>query len=114
MERVYTMSKTVYCEKCKRRIPYRGDLVTTTIFLEVVPYHEDCFANDLKGAKTLFVDNQPINGFSGNSTFLLCFILAFILLFFVDGPMKWLSILMIIPIIYRIYSYLKYERHLEK
>ena len=49
-QRVRNLTKHVYCEKCVGEIEFRGDLVTTTILFDVVPYHEDCYAKDLKGA----------------------------------------------------------------
>ncbi|PEJ59020.1 MULTISPECIES: hypothetical protein [unclassified Bacillus (in: firmicutes)] len=108
------MSKTVHCDRCSQEIRIRGDLVTATMFFQVVPYHEDCYAKDLKGAKTLILNNQPINGFSGNFLTFIA-IVVFILSFFInDETMIYLSILSAIPIIYRLYSFIIYERHLEK
>ncbi|MBP0726420.1 hypothetical protein J5Y03_14765 [Bacillus sp. RG28] len=106
------MNKTIYFDKCLREITVRNDLVTAILFFEVVPYHENCYAKDLKGVKTLFLDNQPINGFSGNFVTLLA-ILFCIGCFFYE-PMKYLSIIAIIQIIYRLYSYFVFERHIEK
>ncbi|MYL32065.1 hypothetical protein GLW08_04750 [Pontibacillus yanchengensis] len=108
------MSKPIYCDKCKKEIRVREDLVTATMVIEVVPYHEACYAKDLKGAKTFFLDNQPINGFSGNVGIFFVMILAFFWLLFADGASKAASLLALIPIGYRLYSYLTYERHVEK
>ena len=108
------MSKLVYCDKCAREIKVRDDLVTATLLFEVVPYHEECYAKDLKGAKTIFLDNQPLNGFSGNLGISLLFISAIVWSLVAEAPLKWLSLLAIIPICYRLYSYLSYERHIER
>ena len=114
LQGVVILSKTIYCDKCVKEIKVRDDLVTSTLLFEVIPYHEDCYAKDLKGAKTIFLDNQPLNGFSGNFLFFLSIILAFVWLLIADPPLKWLSLVAIIPIGYRLYSYLTYERHIER
>jgi hypothetical protein len=111
---VVTLSKTVYCDKCAKEIEVRDDLVTATLFFEVVPYHSECYARDLKGARSFFLDNQPLNGFSGNFGFILVTIIAIGWLFFAENPSKWFSLFAIIPIGYRLYSYLIYERYTEK
>jgi hypothetical protein len=111
---VVILSKTVYCGKCGNEIKVRDDLVTATLFLEVVPYHTGCYARDLKSVRTLFLDNQPLNGFSGNFGFILVTIMAIGWLFFAENSSKWLSLLAIIPIGYRLYSYLIYERYTEE
>ncbi|WP_108671864.1 hypothetical protein [Peribacillus acanthi] len=108
------MAKAVYCDKCYREVEVRGDLVTTTMFLEVVPYHEECYAKDLKGVKTFLVSNQPLNGFSGNFTAIVALLFMLGMLVFAEESLKWMSFLAIIPIIYRLYSYIVYERHLDK
>ncbi|WP_088073044.1 hypothetical protein [Gottfriedia luciferensis] len=108
------MSKIVYCDKCLKEIRIRGDLVTTTMFFQVVPYHEDCYAKDLKGAKTFFLSNQPINGFSGNFLSFLAILICISTFFINDETMIYLFFFTLFPIIYRLYSYFIYERHLEK
>ncbi|KGP72864.1 hypothetical protein [Pontibacillus yanchengensis] len=108
------MSKPIYCDKCNQEITVRDDLVTALMVVEVVPYHEACYAKDLKGAKTFFLDNQPLNGFSGNITFIFAIIIGLLWLLIADGGSKAASLLALIPIGFRIYAYLTYERHVEK
>ncbi|WP_433745535.1 hypothetical protein [Falsibacillus pallidus] len=108
------MTKKVYCEKCVKEIKFRDDLVTAVLFLKVVPYHSDCYAKDLKSAKTFFLDNKPLNGFSGNLGFVLALILAIGWSLISAGLSKWWSLLVIIAIGYRLYSYIMFERHVEK
>lgn len=108
------MSKQVYCDKCKREIRVRDDLVTPTIFFEVIPYHEECFAKDLKSIKTLFLDNHPINGFVGNMAAILACVLIPMCFFIDDVKLKVIAAFLIIGLIYRVYSYYVFERHLEK
>lgn len=106
------LAKSIYCDRCAGEIKYKEDLVTATSLFQVAPYHEECYAKDLKGVNTLFVNNQPINGLSGNFIAITSFIFALILLFIAEGVEKWASIVLLIPIAYRLFSYLYYERHL--
>ncbi|PFH82558.1 hypothetical protein [Bacillus sp. AFS088145] len=108
------MSKEIHCDRCLKEIRIRGDLVTATSFFKVVPYHEDCYARDIKGAMTLFVNNQPINGFSGNFLTFLAIIIFFVSLFVKNDMMFIITIMSGINILYRFYSYFVYERYLEK
>lgn len=80
----------------------------------MIPYHEDCYAKDLKGAKTLFLNNQPVNGFSGNLLAFFALIVLIVSLFIKEDMMIFLTIFMVFPILYRVYSYIVYERHIEK
>ncbi len=113
-EGVVILSKTIFCDKCEKEIKVRDDLVTSTYLFEVVPYHESCYAKDIKSVKTIFLDNQPLNGFSGNLVFFFSIILAVAWALISESPLKWISLLAIIPISYRLYSYLFYERHIER
>jgi hypothetical protein len=111
---VLVLAKTIYCDKCLKEIKIRSDLVTSTLFFEVIPYHEDCYAKDLKGAKSFFLNNQPLNGFSGNFGVVVTVIIAFVWFFNAEGWAKLSSLLALLPLSYRLYSYFYYERHLEK
>lgn len=112
------MEKGIHCEKCLREIEVRNDLVTTTSWFKVVPYHEECFTKELKSVNTLFVDNQPINGFSGSFIQLLSglFFIGTTIYSFSSGTPYYLllSIMFLIPIICRAYSYFSIERYIEK
>lgn len=105
------MSRAVYCEKCSREIKCRGDLVTTRLLFLIVAYHVDCYAKDLKGFRGIFLNNQLINGFSGNFVFISAVLVS---IGFAFGSMKWVSIVALLPVLYRIYSYYWFERTLEK
>jgi hypothetical protein len=107
------MEGIVICKKCSRLIEKRDELITSTYLFEVVPYHEECFAKDIKGAKSLLVSNQPLNGFSGNIWTIFSIITALVLLIFA-GEQKFLSVFVILPAIYRLYSYFTFERLLDK
>ncbi|WLD94612.1 hypothetical protein [Alkalihalobacillus sp. AL-G] len=108
------MAKPVYCDKCHGEINNREDLVTATMFVSVVPYHESCYSKDLKGAKTFFLANQPINGFSGNFGVVVAALFGFGLLVFAEGGTRFTSVIFLLAVFYRLYSYIAYERHLEK
>lgn len=106
--------KVIYCEKCVGEIEHREDLVTSTSFLTIVPYHEKCYAKDLKGFKTISLSNYPINGITSNVATIIIFILGIIWLIVAEDLEKWVSILFLVPVIYRLYSYIVFERHLDK
>ncbi|WP_407270210.1 hypothetical protein [Radiobacillus sp. PE A8.2] len=106
--------RTVYCTKCLKEIRVRDDLVTATSFFIVDPYHTACYAEDLKGAKTLFLSNEPINGFAGNFVTIVALLAFIVILLIYDSPFKWLSAAALIVVGYRIYSYIVFERHIEK
>jgi len=105
------MSKAVYCEKCSREIKFRGNLVTTTLFFWIVAYHEECYAKDLKGLRGVFLDNQTLNGFSGNFLFVMAILVG---IGFAFGSMKWVSIIALLPVLYRVFSFYRFERRLEE
>ncbi len=108
------LSKTIYCDKCEKIIKERDDLVTTTYLFIVVPYHEACYAKDLKTGYTLFLDNQPLNGFTSNLFFVLSILIGIAWAVIAEPSSKWISFITLIPISYRFYSYLTYERHIGK
>ncbi|AYC28623.1 hypothetical protein [Paenisporosarcina cavernae] len=108
------MKKGVYCDYCKREIKIRPDLVTATVLGEVVPYHEDCFAKNLKGMRSFFVSNQPINGTASIVTIIFLGIVTLFGLLIRQTFGYGAAILFVISLIYRSYSYLKFERRLEK
>jgi hypothetical protein len=108
------MSKEIYCDFCQKQIKVRDDLITAAIMFEVAPFHESCYGTSIKGARTLFISNEPINGFSGSAFTVFSMIIAILWAVFTEGPMRWLSILALIPVGYRLYSYIRYERRLEK
>ncbi|OOE14858.1 hypothetical protein [Fictibacillus arsenicus] len=103
------MKKEMHCESCLMPIKTRDDLITVWAFFKVRPYHRSCYENSLKGA-ALFVGNQPINGFSGNFTALVAFILAWIPLF---TDVTWgLTVVCVLIVIMRLYSIIRFEKQL--
>lgn len=107
------MSKKVLCEACGEPIDNEEDLVTATVILEVYPFHSRCYAIDLKGAKTIILDNKPLNGFASNFKVISITIIAILWAIFADESIKWASLAALPLIIYRLYSYVAFERHLK-
>jgi len=105
------MGKAIICEHCSQEITYKEDLVTANYFIFIFPYHANCYARGLKGAKTFFLGNHPINGFSGNLSAVASFIAILMLLTMLPGIAKILAIFPAIPVIARLLAYVLYERH---
>lgn len=107
------MSKKIFCENCKKEIRSKSELITVTSFFTVVPYHEICYSSDLRSIKMFFISNQPMNGITGTIYAVICLFLTIGLPIYLQGPFKWLAVLTVIPIIYRLYSYFAIEKQIE-
>lgn len=107
------MKKTIYCEECSGVIHNKEDLVVAQFRMDVIPFHEDCYARELKGPKAIYIRNKPINGVSGNFSTFMFFLLGLGILIFGVGDIKYFSIVTINPIGIRLYSYIMFERHLD-
>lgn len=103
----------VICEKCNGEVVSSADLVTDTYVVGVVAYHERCYVQDIKGGRSFFLSNVPLNGFASNLTTIFTIIIALLLAIFADSE-RVIALLAIIPLGYRLYSYLVYERHLKE
>ncbi|QOR65023.1 hypothetical protein IM538_14375 [Cytobacillus suaedae] len=102
----------VYCEACNREIKSKQELVVTTSFFSLVCYHNACFSKSIKGFKSLFVSNSPINGIAGTTYAIFLFLVA--ILFFIFSPIyNILAILLLVVPLYRVLGWFMYERHLE-
>ncbi|MGG1572079.1 hypothetical protein [Fictibacillus sp. NRS-1165] len=107
------VSKTIICDKCSQEIMIKDDLVTVTMFFEVIPYHEGCYASDLKGTGSFFINSRPLNGLSGTISTVISILFGLWVFFYTEGSFRLIALFFFIPILYRLYSYLAYERHLE-
>ena len=105
------VNKNVHCERCCGEITNKNELVVTNNFLSIVPYHEQCFTKKLKGVSTLFVGNSPINGTMWNIGTVLAIIIGIVVLFIRE--IRYISLLSLLTLCIRFYSWFKYERHLQ-
>ncbi|MFS0864857.1 hypothetical protein [Fredinandcohnia sp. 179-A 10B2 NHS] len=93
-------------------IKERSNLVISTFFFSLAAYHDSCYSRSLKGIKTAFVGNEPINGFSGNLKAIIAAVIAIILLLTNSSYSILGFIVLLIPLI-RIYAWFIIERHLK-
>lgn len=101
-------NKKIICNKCSGRIKSKYNLVTTYKFIKIVPYHSQCYSDDLKSLNTIFVSNKPINGAFSNISTIIITIIAFILIFL--GYRE--SILLFLMPLARLYSLFMIENRL--
>lgn len=76
------MSRPIICEQCHKVIEEKEDLVTVSIFFRVKPYHYFCYGKDVRGARSVFFTNHPLNGISGNLSYLLTLLMTVALFLF--------------------------------
>lgn len=105
-------SRTVYCDECLQGIRVRNDLIVTSIALEFVPFHNACYAKSLKTTKTLFLNNNPMNGSVATFLSIVCILFAIVFMFVIPEGIYFSFILLIQPVI-RIYVWVLYERYLD-
>ncbi|WP_096153438.1 hypothetical protein [Bacillus sp. FJAT-45066] len=108
--------KEIYCEHCSGVIKDKYDLIVGVNFFTPIAIHNDCFLRSINGSRGLFLADQPLNGFWSNvfAVFVIAFF-AIGLILFSFGHLTdfWYFIFIpIITIVYRLMSYLNFERHL--
>src|SRR5699024_12072957 len=54
------VAKKVICEHCSGEIGSKDDLVVANLFINMETYHNDCYVQGLKTAKTFFLNNHSI------------------------------------------------------
>ena len=106
------MAKKIICEHCSAEIEYKEDLVVANLFINLETYHNECYAQGLKTAKTFFLNNHPLNSTGGTASAVYSVLLSIVALVFLPSEMKLLTIIALIPFLLRIISYVLYERHL--
>lgn len=108
------MSKPIICEQCHKVIEEKEDLVTASIFFRVKPYHYFCYGKDVRGSRSVFFTNHPLNGLSGTISYLLTFLMTVALFLFTEGFIKYIALVYLITeTSLRIYAYYTYSRHLK-
>src|SRR5699024_5112243 len=70
------MTKKIICEHCSEEIKYKADLVVANLFVNLETYHNECYAQGLKTAKTFFLNNHPINSIGGTMNALYSLLLS--------------------------------------
>ncbi|HLQ72207.1 MAG TPA: hypothetical protein VK142_10430 [Bacillota bacterium] len=103
-------NKHIFCEQCSKRIKSKDDLITMFIAMGIVPLHSSCYGKNLKGGFS-FLMNKPLNGWYANIQSIFFLLVAIGLLIFGDKRLKYLAIVVCIPVVYRLFSYIMYERH---
>ena len=106
------MKKTIYCKHCCGEITSKADLIVTTHLLRVVPYHQECFAKEMKTINSMFLD-KPIN--SSFTTICVAIVSAVLLALsaFIPSPQNLIIIFgVLVGAMVRAYSWLAYERYL--
>lgn len=106
--------REIFCSVCAGEIYTREDLVVANEFVEILPFHSSCYSKSVKGIRTLFLNNTPINGFASTIGTAFAFLIGLNGLIFVpETGFKLLGIfLIIVPLGLRLYSWFKYERYL--
>lgn len=125
------INQKILCRECNKQITSKKDLITAMHFIFLRPYHANCYARNIRGIKTMFLGNYPINGFSGTVSaviggliglfFLRFFSLVVIGTFFAEGFTIFYSLFftlvaivfltfIFLPLFLRLYSYFHFER----
>ncbi len=108
------MKEAIYCHKCSHEIKKREKLAVAGLLFLIAPYHEGCFAKELKGPASLFMRNQPVNSIFGTVFAIISFFLLAGVLILTEGYTKLFSIFFVFPIVFRLLSYLLYERYIPR
>lgn len=106
------MTKKIICEHCSGEIEYKSDLVVANLFINMETYHNDCYSQGLKTAKTFFLSNHPLNSIGGTLSAIYSILLSIICFVVFTNEAMLIAILVLIPFFLRILSYILYERHL--
>lgn len=105
----------IHCKYCSGEITCREDLVVTTNLIKVNVYHNQCYSKVLKTSEAITL-GEPINSLKGTVASIigpiLCLTLYFLTGIREDIYYKWISLILFVPTIYRLYSWNKYEKKL--
>ena len=106
--------KTITCIRCKQSIGKKSNLVVSNMKMVLRPFHEKCFKEHVKMKReqaSMFFDAMQLNGTYGNvmTLIFLLLIISFILVF--EVPI-FVYVLCVIYPLYRLSSWLIYERKL--
>ncbi|GAA0452145.1 hypothetical protein GCM10008935_03440 [Alkalibacillus silvisoli] len=105
--------KKVHCQNCQKQIESKKDLYTTQIFFMVQAYCKNCYIEKIKKLSSLVVSNTPLNGKYSN--FLAAITLVgLILVYFAEIQYIKIPLILVLSLVLlmRIYSFVRFERHL--
>ncbi|MDQ0352147.1 hypothetical protein J2R98_001981 [Alkalibacillus filiformis] len=105
--------RQVHCQNCDQLIESKKDLFTTQIFFMVQAYCKKCYFDKIKKVSSLAVSNTPLNGRYSNFLAGLTLV-GLILVYFAEIQyIKYPLILVLALVLFmRVYSFVRFERHL--
>ncbi|WP_028400024.1 hypothetical protein [Ectobacillus panaciterrae] len=106
--------KKIRCQKCAKTIKRPQDLITVFFYFRIFFYHETCYEEELQYARFPFTNLIPLNTLLSNIFTVFTFLAALTFLFTDTGGTRLLGLLLLLPALYRLISYLKWERTFRK
>ncbi|MDQ0159291.1 hypothetical protein [Alkalibacillus salilacus] len=105
--------KKVYCQNCGKHIESKRDLFTTQIFFMIQAYCQSCYFERIKKVSALAVSNTPLNGRYSNFLALMTLV-GLIMVYFAEIDYIKIPLLVVLSIVLfmRLYSFIRFERHL--
>ncbi|WP_027964854.1 hypothetical protein [Halalkalibacillus halophilus] len=105
--------RKIYCQKCEKEITSRKQLFTTQIFFWVAAYCSTCYVERIKSVSSLAVSNTPLNGKYSNFLAGIT-VIGLFMVFFAEIPYIKIPLIVVLSLVLlmRIYSYMRFERHL--
>ncbi|WP_017187313.1 hypothetical protein [Alkalibacillus haloalkaliphilus] len=105
--------RQVHCQNCDQLIETKKDLFTTQIFFMVQAYCKQCYFDKIKKVSSLAVSNTPLNGRYSNFLAGLTFV-GLILVYFAEIEYIKIPLILVLTLVLfmRIYSFVRFERHL--
>ena len=125
----YDYSKDVVCVDCFEKVERRDDLVTSFRWMAVKPFHAACYAKSIRGLRSFFVNNYPINGAMYMVGVVISLLIGLFVVFpfmisavytaaslthvlYSFVPMSVVMLLVVSPALIRYYSWVRYEKKL--
>lgn len=99
-------TKHIYCEHCGDEIEHEEDLVVANKGYRMKVFHDQCYAQELKGMSTIFVNNNPCNGAAAKVYAIVLYIIGTAMLF-VEGY-RWFFLIVPLQALSRLSMWYKY------
>ncbi|MET3683884.1 hypothetical protein ABID56_002000 [Alkalibacillus flavidus] len=105
--------RKIYCQNCDKQIETKHDLFTTQIFFMIQAYCKSCYFDKIKQVSSLAVSNTPLNGRYSNFLALMTF-MGLIMVYFAEIQYIKMPLIIVLSIVLfmRVYSFVRFERHL--